>query len=178
MITQGSMGRRMFNATKKLNQDILRNGLRAQSAFAGIDIFIFRMKMDYVRIISTKDKGWQKDSWDLAKAGTAFEIHDFTPKNILFLEELCAACDGKYKLLGDTLQFTFPAPDKNAADELEPELKRLLKVIADAKGKPKKEVMDLCVSQVSHLLEKEDMSKKSIEVLERILDVLEISVER
>ncbi len=131
-----------------------------------------------MRIISTKAKGWQKEAWELAKAGTAFEIHNAAPKNILFLEELCAACEGKYKLQDERIQFTFPSPDTKAAGELEPELKRLLKEIADGKGKPKKEVVDLCVSIISQALQKENLSRKSIEVLERILDMLEVSVGR
>jgi hypothetical protein len=134
------------------------------------------MKIKCVRIISTKAKGWQKEAWELAKAGEAFEIHNAAPKNILFLEELCAACEGKYRLVGDRLQFFFPSPGQEAADELEPELKRLLKVLADSKGKPKKEVVDLCISHVSLSLQKENLGKQSIEALERILDMLEISV--
>jgi len=79
-----------------------------------------------MRVISTKAKGWQKLCWELAQAGTAFEVPDVTPKQILFLQELCAAYRYKHKLVGDKLQlFPLPLITNVVNYEVEAELKKI-----------------------------------------------------
>lgn len=130
-----------------------------------------------MRVISTRAKGWQKKCWELTQAGAEIEIPDITPKHLLFLQELCAAYHCKHKLVGNTLHLSFPqSPKQKMNDELEPEIKKLLRTIAEAKTEPQKELVDLCIRSISRCLEKENLSPRSIEVLERMLDVLEISV--
>lgn len=125
-----------------------------------------------MRVVSAKQNGWQKVCWELAKAGTAFEIPNVTPKQILFLQELCAGYRYKYKVVGNKLQLT------PTNDEIEAELKRLLRQITDSKKHPDNEVMDMCARYVALCLKKENLSEKAIETAQRILDVMEFSVKR
>jgi len=127
-----------------------------------------------VKLISTSEKAWQRHCWELAKAGKEFEILNLTPRNLLFLEELCAAYQGKHKRVGGRLQLTFPSSKtKTINDDLEPELRILLKNIADSKM-DFQENRDLCISLISESLQKETLGAKSIEVLQKMLDILEI----
>jgi hypothetical protein len=130
-----------------------------------------------MRVVSAKMKGWQKVCWELAQAGRAFEVPDVTPKQILFLQELCAAYRGKHKALGNRLQIQFASlVTKDVNDGIEAELKRLLQKITDSKKPPSKEIMDACSRYIVLCLETENVSEKAIEIAERILDVMEFSV--
>ncbi len=60
-----------------------------------------------MRVISTKAKDWQKVCWEFVQTGTAFEVPDVTPEQILFLQELCAAHHYKHRIIGNILQL-FP----------------------------------------------------------------------
>jgi hypothetical protein len=129
-----------------------------------------------MRAISTKAKGWQKLCWELVQAGVALEIPDVTPKQILFLQGLCAAYRYKHKILGNKLQIFLPPPATGEANgEIEAELRRLLPKITDSKKQPDKEVMGICYRYITLCLETEKLSEKAIEIADRILDVMEIS---
>ena len=97
-----------------------------------------------MKVISTKKKGWQKLSWELAHAGVAFEVPDIQPKHILFFQRLCAAYRCEYKVLGNKHQLFSPSLiTKGMNDEIEAELKRLLRKLSDSKKKPDKELMGM-----------------------------------
>ena len=131
-----------------------------------------------MRVVSTKAKGWQKLCWELAQAGKAFEIPDVTPKQIVFLQELCAAYRCKHKVLGNKLQiFSPPLIPNGMNDNIEAELKKLLQKITKSK-KPDKDVMGMCYRYLALCLEKENLSEKAIEIAQRILDVMELSAKR
>lgn len=128
-------------------------------------------------LVSTKAPGWQKMCWELAQVGMAFEVPDVTPKQILFLQELCAAYRYKHKILKNNLQLFCPSlitNDRN--DEIEAELRRLLQKIPDSQKRPDEEVMGLCNRYVAFCFETEILSEKAIEIAERILDVMELSI--
>jgi hypothetical protein len=73
----------------------------------GLGLPEMKRVFDYMRVISTKAKGWQKLCWEFVQTGTAFEVPDVTPKQILFLQELCAAYRYKHRIIGNILQL-FP----------------------------------------------------------------------
>ena len=128
-----------------------------------------------MRVISTKAKGWQKLCWKLVQTGTAFDVSDVTPKQILFLQELCAAYRYKHRIVGNILQL-FPPSSNGANEEIKAELKKLLQKITDSKKQPDKEIMGMCNRYIVLCLETENLSEKAVEIAERILDVMELSV--
>jgi hypothetical protein len=118
--------------------------------------------------------GWQKFCWELAQAGTAFEIHDFVPEQILFVQELCAAYRYKHKIFGKKLQLNARILISHEVNpEIERELKRLLREITDSKKQPDQETLDICARYLALCLESDNLSDKAIETAQRILDVME-----
>jgi hypothetical protein len=137
------------------------------------------MVLNDMRTVSTKAKGWQKLCWGLAQAGAAFHVADVTPKQAVFLQELCTAYRYSREILGDRFHLFSPsliAHDIN--DEIEAELKRLLQKVIDSKKQPDQELMGMCYRYIALCLETENLSEQAIEITERILDVMEISVKR
>jgi hypothetical protein len=121
----------------------------------------------------------KKVCWELAQAGEAFEVPDVTPKQILFLQELCSAYRGKHKVLGNRLQIHFASSrTKDVNDEIEANLKEVLQKIIDSKKKPNKELVGICARYIGFCLEKGNLSEKTIEMAERILDVMEFSAKQ
>jgi hypothetical protein len=110
----------------------------------------------------------------LAQAGTAFEIHDFAPEQILFVQELCAAYRYKHKILGKNLQLhSQPLISSDLNPEIERELKRLLRKITDSEMRPDKETMDMCARYLVLCLESDNPGERAIEIAQRLLDVME-----
>jgi hypothetical protein len=131
-----------------------------------------------MRVVSARDSGWQKFCWELAQAGMAFEIHDFTPEQILFVQELCAAYRYQHTVLGKKLQLHSHSPSQpmiphDLNSEIERELKRLLRKITDSKKQPDKETLDICARYIALCLESDNLGAKAIEIAERILDMME-----
>jgi hypothetical protein len=132
-----------------------------------------------MKMVSTKAKGWQKLCWELAQAGMAFHVADVTPYQAVFLQELCAAYCYKHEILGNKFAFFSPSLIANDINhEIEAELKRLLQKVTDSKKRPDKEIMGMCYRYIAHCLEAENLSENAIEITERILDVMEVSVKR
>ena len=65
---------------------------------------------------------------------------------------------------------------QNKNKELEAELKQLLTRINDSKKLSKREVMDLCGRYIALCMAKGDLSETSIEISNRLLDILEVSL--
>ena len=65
-----------------------------------------------MRLITTKAKNWQKHAWELAKAGMDFEVMAVDPGHIVFLQELCAAYQCKFRNIGNRLQLSFPVQSR------------------------------------------------------------------
>jgi hypothetical protein len=132
------------------------------------------MVFDGMRVVSTKTNGWQQLCWEMAQAGTAFEVPDVAPKQILFLQELCAAYRYRHKIFGNKVQLI---PTSLVADgvngEIEAELKTLLQKITGSGEKPDKELLGRCNRYIAWCLETENLSEKAIEIAQRILDVME-----
>jgi hypothetical protein len=130
-------------------------------------------------MVSTKAKGWQKLCWQLAQAGTEFQVADVTANQAVFLQQLCAAYCYKHEILGNRLLLFSPSlisGDMNP--EIEAELKRLLQKITRSKEQPDKELLGMCYRYITLCLETENLSEDAVELTERILDVMEVSIKR
>ena len=127
-----------------------------------------------MRVISARLMGWQKFCWELAEAGTPFEIQDFVPEQILFVQELCAAYRYKHKILGKKLQLhAQPLVSSDTNLEIERELKKLLRKITGSKKRPDQETMDMCARYLALCLESDNPGEKAVETAGRILDMME-----
>lgn len=130
-------------------------------------------------MVSTKAHGWRKLCWQLAQAGTAFRVADVTPVHAAFLQELCAAYCYKHEILGSGLRSFSPSLISNDMNhEIEAELKRLLQKLTRSMKQPDKELMGMCYRYIALCLETENLSEEAIEITERIIEVMEISVKR
>ena len=132
-----------------------------------------------MREISTKKTGWQKICWDLAAKGVPFIILEVQSSHATFIQELCGAYNGSVKHFADNIQVTFAPPSKPSRNgKLEAELEKLLARMSDPKEHPKEEIEKLCINYITRYSETEDLSERSAEILERLMDILEISVDR
>lgn len=70
-------------------------------------------KVNRSNVASAKATGWQKKSWEWAKAGVAFKVRGIIATNHPFIRELCAAYNCTYRFSDRKLVVTVEPVDRN-----------------------------------------------------------------